>query len=176
MMNEPVLCKRSPDIRQWYYHWSGPYARKKGCILLFIWPRASVKIPRNVWRRKPSQNPENSLVKQGEDLDPPYLGFKRKDDPWNLEKSRTSGLREQLWNAAIIFGQVTRQESFCNSVVCEINSTCSGTGSWMTVLICRSSSFEVAVLTWLWSYGHKEREREIIIQQTVILFSDSRAD
>ena len=50
------------------------------------------------------------------------------------------------------------EESVCNSVICEINSTCSGTGNWVMLLICRSSSYEVAVLTWLWSYGHKERD------------------
>lgn len=48
----------------------------------------------NPVKKKKSQT---RVDKQGEDLDYSYLGFKGKDDPWNLEKSRTSGLHKQLF-------------------------------------------------------------------------------
>lgn len=45
----------------------------------------------------------NPVNKQGEDLDSLYLGFKVKDDPWNLKESRTSGLYKQLFETQQLF-------------------------------------------------------------------------
>lgn len=46
---------------------------------------------------------QTSPVKQGEDLDYSDLGFKGKDDPWNLEKSRTCSLCKQLFEMQQLF-------------------------------------------------------------------------